>query len=71
MKSRENFSQIFYSYNSRPKNASNETNQFHGIFLYKKKIREIDLFDFTSFFGLDFFNFSVINDEPIALGSAV
>ena len=23
-----------------------------------KKIREIDLFDFTSLFGLDFFNFS-------------
>ena len=25
--------------------------------LVKKIIREIDLFDFTSFFGLDFFNF--------------
>ena len=24
----------------------------------QKKIREIDLFDFTSFFGLDFFKFS-------------
>ena len=23
----------------------------------QKKIREIELFDFTSFFGLDFFNF--------------
>ena len=31
-------------------------NQFHGKYL--KKIREIELFDFTSFFGLDFFKFS-------------
>ena len=26
--------------------------------IWSKKIREIDLFDFTSFFGLDFFKFS-------------
>ena len=29
---------------------------FHGK--YSKKIRKIALFDFTSFFGLDFFKFS-------------
>ena len=49
-------------------------NQFHGIFFgyfpfseskilifmenIQKKFREIDLFDFTSFFGLDFFKLS-------------
>ena len=46
-------------------------NQFHGIFFScsdsiillfmennNKKIREIDLFDFTSFFGMDFLKFS-------------
>ena len=31
--------------------------------LGQKKFREIDLFDFTSFFGLDFFNFAEIEKE--------
>ena len=53
---------------------SNEMNQFHGYFFFffpfseskilifmeniKKKIREIDLFDFVSFFGLECFKIS-------------
>ena len=78
------YSGLEYLKKSRPKNSWNEINQFHGIFFFwffpfsesdvmgknpKRKFREIDLLDFTSFFCLDFWNF--LNGETWQLNFGI